>query len=85
MVSSGHPRVVVSTAHVDDCDESSSFLMERLLQALPLSRMDLMSAEKGCLRGCSQATPGQDSQTILEQKKKKNLLSDTVWQGVIRL
>lgn len=48
--------MVVSTAHVEDCDESSSFLMEWLLQALPLSRMDLMSTVcfvscAGCLCG----------------------------------
>lgn len=43
--------MVVSTAHVDDCDESSSFLMEWLLQALPLSRMDLMSTV--CFVSCA--------------------------------
>lgn len=43
VASSEHPLVVVSTTQVDDWDESSSFLMERLLQALPLSGTDLMS------------------------------------------
>lgn len=38
-----HPWVVVSTTQADDWDESSSFLMDRLLQALPLSGPDLMS------------------------------------------
>lgn len=37
---------MVSTTQVDDWDESSSFLMKRLLQALPLSGIDLMSAER---------------------------------------
>lgn len=44
--SSEHPLVVVSTPQVDDWDESSSFLMERRLQALPRSGIDLMSAER---------------------------------------
>lgn len=52
--------MVVSTAHVEDCDESSSFLMEWLLQALPLSRMDLMSAEKGVSVGAHRP-PGTDN------------------------
>lgn len=42
-VSSEHPLVVVSTTQVEDWDESSSFLMERLLQALSLASMDCMS------------------------------------------
>lgn len=43
-VSSEHPLVVVSTTQAEDCDESSSFLMEWLLQAAPsLASMDLMS------------------------------------------
>lgn len=45
-VSSEHPLVVVSTTQAEDCDESSSFLMEWLLQAAPsLASMDLMSTE----------------------------------------
>lgn len=42
-VSSEHPLVVVSTTHVEDWEESSSFLMEWLLQALPLASIDLTS------------------------------------------
>lgn len=45
-VSSEHPLVVVSTTQVEDWDESSSFLMERLLQALSLASIDRMSAEE---------------------------------------
>lgn len=35
--------MVVSTTQVEDWDESSSFLMERLLQALSLASIDRMS------------------------------------------
>lgn len=49
--SSEQPLVVVSTTQVDDWDESSSFLMKRLLQALPLSGIDLMSTV--CFRSCA--------------------------------
>lgn len=56
VAASVQPLVVVSTAQADDWDESSSFLTERLLQALPLSGTDLMSTVcftscAGCLRG----------------------------------
>lgn len=52
--SSVHPLVVVSTIQVDDCDESSSLLMEWLLQGLPLSGIELVStvcflSRAGCL------------------------------------
>ena len=54
--------MVVSTTQVDDCEESSSFLMERLLQALLLSGTDLMSAQRrGVLGGTPSLPPGQDS------------------------
>lgn len=49
--SSEQPLVVVSTTQVDDWDESSSFLMKWLLQALPLSGIDLMSTV--CFRSCA--------------------------------
>lgn len=54
VAASVQPLVVVSTAQADDWDESSSFLTERLLQALPLSGTDLMSAETGVSSGCPQ-------------------------------
>lgn len=78
VVSSGHPWVVVSTAHVEDCDESSSFLMEWLLQALARSRMALMSAEKGVSVG---ATPDR---TVRQHLSKKDLFPDAAWQGLLR-
>lgn len=54
--SSEHPLVVVSTAQVDDWDESSSFLMHRPLQLRSLVGMDLTStlcfeSRAGCLWG----------------------------------
>lgn len=61
-VSSEHPLVVVSTTHVEDWDESSSFLMEWPLQALPLASIDLTSAEGRVTPLCSQVharTPRQ--------------------------
>lgn len=48
--SSEQPLVVVSTTQVDDWEESSSFLMEWLLQALPLSSLDLRS--RACFMSC---------------------------------
>ena len=52
--SSAHPRVVVSTTQ-EDWDESSSFLMERLLQLLPPSGTDFVSAGR---RGVSAGARG---------------------------
>lgn len=46
VVSSEHPLVVVSTTQVEDWDDSSSFLMERLLWALSLASTDLISVDK---------------------------------------
>lgn len=54
--------MVVSTTQVDDWDESSSFLMERLLQALPLSGADLMSAGRsGVSVDAPRSSPGTDT------------------------
>lgn len=58
--SSAHPRVVVSTTQ-EDWDESSSFLMERLLQLLPPSGTDFVSAgRRGVSVGAGGAPPGTD-------------------------
>lgn len=55
--------MVVSTAQVDDCEDSSSFLMERLLQALLLSGTDLVSARR---RGPQWALPARpQGRTVL--------------------
>lgn len=60
--SSEHPLVVVSTTQVDDWDESSSFLTERLLQVLPLSGTDLMSAGRSGVSGeAPGSSPGADT------------------------
>lgn len=45
-VSSEHPLVVVSTAQVEDWEDSSSLLMERLLWALSLASTDLISVDR---------------------------------------
>lgn len=58
--SSAHPRVVVSTTQ-EDWDESSSFLMERLLQLLPPSGTDFVSAgRRGVSVGAQGTPPGTD-------------------------
>lgn len=56
VASSAQPLVVVSTTQEDDWDESSSFLMEPLLQVLSLSGTDFMSrvcfvSRAGCFLG----------------------------------
>ena len=62
VASSAHPLVVVSTTQEDDCDESSSFLMERLLQVLPLSGADFTSAgRRGVSVGAHGSPPGTDA------------------------
>lgn len=51
--------MVVSTRQVEDWDESSSFLMERLLEALSLASIDCMSAEERAIRRYAHSsTPG---------------------------
>lgn len=51
--------MVVSTTQVEDWDESSSFLMERLLQALSLATIDRMSAEERAIcRYAHSSIPG---------------------------
>lgn len=56
-----HPLVVVSTIQVDDCDESSSLLMEWLLQGLPLSGIEQVSAERrGVSVGAHSSPAGTD-------------------------
>lgn len=47
VVSSEQPLVVVSTTQVEDCDDSSSFLMEWRLRAPSLASTDLISVESG--------------------------------------
>lgn len=60
--SSVHPLVVVSTTQEDDRDESSSFLMERLLHVLPPSGADFMSAgRRGVSVGAHGSPPGTDA------------------------
>lgn len=63
--SSEHPLVVVSTPQVDDWDESSSFLMERRLQALPLSGIDLMSTV--CFASCAGCLCGTWGESMVKR------------------
>lgn len=60
MASSAQPLVVVSTTQEDDWDESSSFLMEPLLQVLSLSGTDFMSeGRRGVSVGAHHSAPGK--------------------------